>query len=57
MKTKTYILTEIEKYAIRDALIEQYQRMRRLKMQSPIAIEMFNALKELKDQFIEDCCK
>jgi len=54
MKTKTYVFTEIEVFAIRDALVEKFHMDKATSPNSPIFIEMKKATEALKDQFIDD---
>jgi len=54
VKTKTYVFTEIEVFAIRDALIEKFQADKNTFPKSPIFIEMKITTKTLKEQFIDD---
>jgi len=54
MATKEYVFTKDEVMAIRDALIEEYHRVKNLRPASPIFRRKRFALQALKDQFIVD---
>lgn len=57
MKTKRYEFTQVEMLAIRDALIEEHQRLKKVNPNSPIFIQKKRAVEALKDQFKADCGK
>ena len=54
IKTKQYLLTEIEVLAIRDALIEFKQQLKNVKPISDIAIAEKKAVTALVEQFKDD---
>ena len=54
MKTKTYLFTELEIIAIRDALIENKQRLKKLKPKSRNAVNYKIATTNLAEQFKTD---
>jgi len=54
MKTKRYELTEIEVLALKMATDDYYHRTKHIQTRSPIVLNMYNALKSLKDQFNDD---
>ena len=57
LKTKHYEFTEVEMLAIRDTLIEENQRLKAVKPNSPIFVKIKKAVGILKDQFVRDCQK
>jgi len=54
MKEKHYIFSEEEVMTLRNALIEYYQLIKKLKPNSPIALRNQMNAKVLKDQFIKE---
>lgn len=61
MKSKAYTFTEDEMEAIRDALVENFIRLRNhmldQKDPSPRLRKMVSTLEALKEQFKTDCAK
>jgi len=55
MKTKQYLLTEVEMLAIRNALMEESVRLKSVYPKSPIFQAIKSATHALAEQFETDC--